>query len=465
MKTYILKYLIAIVLLCYYPPSSSASAMLLTNDTYSKAKGLWLNSDYGWLLKVDSKGLERWQITPTYCYPGKQEGQTAMSSVEYRYFELLNDKTAKFEYFPGDGHTVFTKLESMPKQCENPIESNFKDTFAVFVDIFSKHYAFFEQRKVDWQGLVKSKREELSKLKSEQDLYQLLSSMVAPLADSHTKLIATIEGKRHRYQTGFKQTLPAIQNGMGEHEWLISLINQLLKEILDEGAQHTANERMVIGSIDNRIGYIQIFTMGGFTEDYEFGSVEWAEEEIRLLNKYLSEAIKSFKGYEAVIIDLSNNRGGFDQVAREIAAHFTNEPFEAYSVRTDWSSPPTITYTIEPAKTPRFTGPVYLMTSDVTVSGGEIATMTLRNLPNVTHVGQTTRGSFSTPLAKPLPNGWYVELSNEIFASPEGTVYEGQGIDPDFPIEVFNLDNPIQSHALAIEEVVNLIDSDTSQVE
>lgn len=104
------------------------------------------------------------------------------------------------------------------------------------------------------------------------------------------------------------------------------------------------------------------------------------------------------------------------------------------------------------------------MTSDVTVSGGEIATMTLRNLPNVTHVGQTTRGSFSTPLAKPLPNGWYLELSNEIFASPEGTVYEGHGIDPEFPIEVFDLDNPIQSHALAIQEVVNLIDSGNSRV-
>lgn len=438
--------------------------MLLSEDTYAKANGIWLNSDYGWLLKVDSAGLERWQITPNFCYPSKQEGQTAMSSIEYRYFELLDDKTAKFEYFPGDGHTVFRKLEKLPEQCNKNIGKSFKATFEVFANIFTEHYAFFEQRNVDWQELTENKREELSKLESEQDLFELLSSMIAPLADSHTKLIATIDGGKYRYQAGFKQTLPAIQSGIGEQEWLNGLIKQLQEDILDEGSVHTANERMVIGSIDNRIGYIQIFTMGGFTEDFEFGSVEWAKEEMRLLDYYLSEAIKSFKGYEAVIIDLSNNRGGFDQVARGIAAHFSNEPFEAYSVRTDWNSSPTITYTINPSKTPRFTGPVYLMTSDVTVSGGEIATMTLRNLPNVTHVGQTTRGSFSTPLAKPLPNGWYLELSNEIFASPEGTVYEGQGINPDFPIEVFELDNPIQSHALAIQEVVNLIDSANSQV-
>lgn len=387
-----------------------------------------------------------------------------MSSVEYRYFEQLDGKTAKFEYFPGDGHTLFSKLDSMPKQCEEAIGSSFKDTFEVFVDIFAHHYAFFEQREVNWEELSDSKRNGLAKITTEQELFTLLSSMIEPLSDSHTKLIANIEGEKHRYQTGFKHTLPAIQNSIGEQKWLIGLINQLQEDILDDGSVHTANERMVIGSIDNRIGYIQIFTMGGFTEEFEFGSVEWAKEEMRLLDHYLSEAIKSFKGYEAVIIDLSNNRGGFDQVARGIAAHFTNEPFEAYSVRTDWNSPPTITYTIKPAITTRFTGPVYLMTSDVTVSGGEIATMTLRNLPNVTHVGQTTRGSFSTPLAKPLPNGWYLELSNEIFASPEGTVYEGHGIDPEFPIEVFDLDNPIQSHALAIQEVVNLIDSGNSRV-
>lgn len=465
MNIHILKLLAAIVFLCCYPSNSSAASMLLSEDTYAKAKGLWLNYDYGWLLKVDSTGLERWQVTSNYCYPSKQEGQTAMSSVEYRYFEQLTENTAKFEYFPGDGHTVFSKLEKLPEQCNKNIGKSFKDTFEVFANIFTEHYAFFEQRNVDWQELIDNKREELSKLESEQDLFELLSSMITPLADSHTKLIATIGGEKHRYQAGFKQTLPAIKTDIGEQNWLIGLINQLLDEILDEGAQHTANDRMVIGSIDNRIGYIQIFTMGGFTEKFEFGSVEWAEEEIRLLDYYLSEAIKSFEGYEAVIIDLSNNRGGFDQVARGIAAHFTNEPFEAYSVRTEWDSPPTITYTIKPANTPRFTGPVYVMTSDVTVSGGEIATMTLKNLPNVTHVGKTTRGSFSTPLAKPLPNGWYVELSNEIFASPEGTVYEGQGINPDFPIEVFELDNPIQSHALAIQEVVNLIDSATSEVQ
>lgn len=464
MKIHFLRQFVSIAALLIFSTKTPAEAIQLNEDSYPKANGIWLNSDYGWLLQVNSSGLERWQITPNFCYPSKQEGQTAMSSIEYRYFEVLDDKTAKFEYFPGDGHTLFTKLDSMPEKCGQVVGSSLQDTFEVFVDIFANHYAFFEQREVNWDELTDSKRNVLAKITTKQELFELLSSMIEPLGDSHTKLIATINGEKNRYQAGFKQTLPAIQNGIGEKKWLIGLIRQLQEDILDEGAKHTANERMVIGSIDNRIGYIQIFTMGGFTEDFEFGSVEWAKEEMRLLDYYLSEAVKSFKGYEAVIIDLSNNRGGFDQVARGIAAHFTNEPFEAYSVRTDWNSTPTITYTINPAKTPRFTGPVYVITSDVTVSGGEIATMTLRNLPNVTHVGQTSRGSFSTPLAKPLPNGWYLELSNEIFASPDGTVYEGKGIAPDFPVEVFKLDNPIQSHALAIQEIVDLIDSANSQV-
>ena len=70
------------------------------------------------------------------------------------------------------------------------------------------------------------------------------------------------------------------------------------------------------------------------------------------------------------------------------------------------------------------------------MSGGEIATVALRQLPNVTHYGATTRGSFSTVLSKPLPNGWVAELSNERFLAPDGVLYEETGITPDVALEV-----------------------------
>ena len=235
--------------------------------------------------------------------------------------------------------------------------------------------------------------------------------------------------------------------------WLVGIIDGLMNEVLDPGARHILNDRVIIGTIDGRIGYIQIFTMGGFDHALEPGTPEWAAGELAALHAMLDEALTEFADLDGVILDLSNNRGGYDAVTRAIASHFTDEAFDGYSVRTDWSAGPDITYRIEPADGVRYTGPVTVLTSDVTVSAGEITTLMLRQLPNVTQAGQTTRGAFSTPLAKPLPNGWYVELANEIFADADGTVHEGEGLAPDWPVTVFDPADPVASHGAAVREV------------
>ena len=82
-----------------------------------------------------------------------------------------------------------------------------------------------------------------------------------------------------------------------------------------------------------------------------------------------------------------------------------------------------------------------------------IATLALRALGNVTHAGGRTRGSFSTPLAKPLPNGWYLELSSETFADQQGRVWEATGIAPEREFEVFPADDPVAGHAHVLREL------------
>ena len=67
--------------------------------------------------------------------------------------------------------------------------------------------------------------------------------------------------------------------------------------------------------------------------------------------------------------------------------------------------------------------------------------------------------TFSTPLAKPLPNGWYLELSNEVFEDREGQVFEGRGIPPAIPFDIYPEDAPVAGHRLAIERVVEMIEA------
>ncbi|WP_300529167.1 S41 family peptidase [Maricaulis sp.] len=422
------------------------------------AQGVWRSQESGWILEIDGSGITRWQDTPAACYPSPAGGPTLMGQIEYRYYTAINADTARFEYLPGDGHAWFERISALPEHCLANPDTSSQAIFDAFVSVFERHYGFFEARGVDWNSQVETARGQLQPDMSQAALFDLLAAMIEPLGDSHTKLIAHIEGERRRAQFGLGETLPRIAASTGETPWLIGLIQQLFSDVLDDGAAHIANDRVITGTIDNRVGYIQFLTMGGFMTEFEAGTPQWAAAELEALDTIMDETLTRFAGMDAVILDLSNNRGGYDAVCRAIAARFTDEPFLGYSVSVGDEPDPVARYTIEPAEAPRFTGPVYVLTSDVTVSCGEITTMMLRQLDHVTQVGATTRGAFSTPLAKPLPNGWYLELSNERFADASGAVYEGRGLPPHIEIHPFPEDAPVVGHAAAITAILADLD-------
>lgn len=425
-----------------------------------QAVGVWRSRESGWILEIEHDGIRRWQDTTAGCYPTQTNGPTFMGSIEYRYFTALGENTARLEYLPGDGHARFERLDALPLHCTAPPPATPEQTLEIFIAIFEQHYAHFERRDVDWASFSETARAQVRPDMSDADLFALLAGMLEPLGDSHTKLIAEIDGEGRRAQYGLGETLPRIESTLGETPWLIGLIQQLLTDVLDAGGQHIGNDRVITGTIDERVGYLQFLTMGGFTSGQSAGTPEWAQAELSALDAMMDDALTQFADMDAVILDLTNNRGGYDAICRSIASRFTDHEFTGYQVRSEETGPSQAIYTITPHDGPRFTGPVYVLTSDVTVSCGEITTMMLRQLPNVQQAGSTTRGAFSTPLAKPLPNGWYLELSNEIFADADNEVYEGRGLSPDIAVEPFPAEAPVTGHAALIDRVVNMIYAD-----
>ncbi len=146
-------------------------------------------------------------------------------------------------------------------------------------------------------------------------------------------------------------------------------------------------------------------------------------------------------------------------LARRIAARFAAKRALGYSkyAGDTRAATPQAVY-IEPVE-PRYTGPVYLLTSNVTVSAAEIFTMAMRALPNVTHVGQTTRGALSDVLTKGLPNGWQVTLSNEIYLDNAGNAWEGRGVPPTIAIDVFDekTGEAPRTHLQAVRSIIDRI--------
>lgn len=421
-------------------------------------RGVWRSRGYGWVLDISETGAIRYQEGDACYRPAGTGGpQSEMDSTRYRWFRMLPDgDTAIFQLLEGDTNVVFDRIEALPAGCASPADTSPQAVAAAFLDHFERHYAFFDRRPPGFAGRAARLEGTIRPGMTDAQLWEALASFMDGLSDSHTKLIGTVGGERRRIQDGQGKILPRIRESEGgESAWLSALIAQT-KERLGPTSKVDGNGRIVWGTIDDRIGYLQLFVMGGFTDREDFASSGWARAEHAELDRILDEALASFAGLDAVILDLSNNRGGWDRVAKLLPARFTSEPFIAFTTHAQNSGQAPFPHEIEPVEGPRFAGPVYLMTSDVTVSGGELATLAFRQLPQVVQVGMPTRGAFSTPLPKPLPNGWLLELSNETFAAPDGAVYEERGISPVVPLDIYPPDDPVGGHWKAVEYVAEM---------
>lgn len=452
--------------LCLTALTRATASELISHPTLGVNKdalGVWYSRQDGWILHITSKGIQRYQFSDDYCYPSSSDGPTFMGAIEYQFFTRIDSATARFDYLEDDGFAIFNALTALPESCLEHVAFNNAEVFEIAVSMFQEFYPRLLKRTPNWHALVDRNRAALISDDSENMLYASLSELIASLSDSHTKLYAQIDGVSHRFQSGLGTTLNLVRDQNIEQQWLQGLVTQTLDKVLLPTGEHTANERVLWGRLDNKIGYIQIFTMGGFTIEHKPGTQAWANAETAYFDELMTRILTELSNTDALILDLSNNRGGYDVIARQLASYFTHAEFKAYQVKNELDGPVLRTYSISPSKSVHYPKPVYLLTSDVTVSGGEIATISLKQLTNVTHVGTTTRGSFSTPLAKPLPNGWYLELSNELFVDMSGTTHEGSGVTPDIELTVYAAGSPIDSHATCLRELRKLIKEQTNK--
>lgn len=300
----------------------------------TQAEGVWGSRGYGYVLTVSDQGIVRYHDNGELCFttPTAAAGATDTLSLEYKYVRMSPDQRwAVFQLLPDDTQVVFDRIDALPERCRAGAPDTPEAVFDVFVDLFQDHYAFFEARNIDWPMRVAAARQRLSPQMTPDELFDLLASMIDGFSDSHTKLIATIDGETRRQQDGLGQTLPMVRNTIGETPWLISIIESLLSETLSPG-YHVANDRIIWGLIDNRIGYIQVFIMGGFS-GVDIGDPDFRDTELSALDDILDEALSAYSEADAVIIDLSNNRGGYDAIARRLASRFTDKPFVAYKTQ------------------------------------------------------------------------------------------------------------------------------------
>jgi len=443
-------------------PGNASMPSARSIDDVSVLNGVWRSRGYGWLWVVQDGRVRTYEKSGTFCI---QSGDTRdisklakglqISSDRRTIRAILDDPTYEF---------TFDAIEGLPAACTRKPDTSPVAVIDAVDQIFTAHYAFFPERKVDWPAVGRAARTRAAASNSDNELLEIVRQILAHFDDDHVSLQARLNNKRVVLNTGEGPALKWVAdharregvefNDMLERWKKRVWTKDFENKLLGDSARIAGNGNIRYGLIDGDIGFLSILSM----DDFASGD----GDDAAALGEALNAALALFKEARAVIVDASINDGGQDILARQIAARFTEKRTLAYSkyAGDDPGARPQAIY-VEPSDQPRYTGPVYLMTSNVTVSAAEIFTMAMRALPNVTHVGQTTRGSLSDVLTKRLPNGWKVTLSNEVYIDAAGKAWEGLGIPPQTPIQVFAQSEPPAAPLRAIEILVGCIRAHT----
>ncbi len=313
---------------------------------------------------------------------------------------------------------ILNRIDALPDTCEQAGPNASADAvFDTMWHAMDEHYAFFDLHGVDWDA--RRALAPAGATLTDQDLFALLSETLEGLDDGHVQLGTPI---------GYFS--PALAP-----DWLTDDLNrEALRQIARDtvGTPLTSVDLTAIeyALLPDGVGYVMIREMG---IDTPFGTssasaMALAFEQVAF---ELAEA-------NSIILDIRYNPGGSDSVSFGVASHFTAQAVDVFTKTTRIGTGQTAPFTamLAPFDDTPLTQPVIVLTSRMTASAAETLTMALRELPQVTTMGEATSGGLSDILGVKLPNGWDLGLSNQTYLSMDGTLYEGVGIPPDIAFEI-----------------------------
>jgi len=278
----------------------------------------------------------------------------------------------------------------------------------VHADVEAK-FSFFDRANVDWSALRTVHRDSVRSAGTRGDADRAIGRMVQRLGDYHATLF-TPRGTYGAMPIPYPNHFDA---NVVQGRYLAS-------------SSTTSSRRIRYGRINSSrgadIGYIAI---------PDFGGAGWGGE--------IEQALNALGAARAIIVDIRDNGGGDEGIARDVAARFYDRArpyrisqFRTGPARSDFGS--AITVSLSPAGATRFAGPVALITNRFNGSSAEDFICMMRVLPQVTTVGDTTIGNGSNPLRIDYGNGYALQIPQSRQSTPDGFIYQYVGLPPRIPL-------------------------------
>jgi hypothetical protein len=270
-----------------------------------------------------------------------------------------------------------------------------------------EYYSYREIRRVDWDKLFSEKGGSLRRAKSPEEFATKAGELLAAAEDKHIWLTVGEE----RFSSYVRPVKP----------------NANFTKLKDFIPNFQKRSSVVFtGRFKDGTGYMFIDSWGN----------NYAKE---LEEAYA--AISDFSEAPGVIIDVRGNGGGSETLAQQFAGCFIDEPkvyaqhvYRAAEEESGFSEPSF--RIVKPNKTrPKYRGKVAVLTGPVVMSSCEAFLLMMKQVPGCKLVGATSQGSSGNPKPHELGNDVTVYLPSWKAMRPDGSCFEGEGIEPDIAVE------------------------------
>jgi hypothetical protein len=425
----------------------SACAAPNSSDRTSPVDGVWRTDGYGWIITVRDGRAETFDTTSVSCVPNQTltqlDGPGPDGTVQFGKKNVAVETVRRAPNGQGALRLLGTAadidlvpLPELPTACTRTMPDNPLTNFDIFWATFAENYNSTVRKNIDWNALRAQYRPMVNAETTPNELYQIFVDVIKPLGDAH----AFIQGPDGN-SFAVKRPGTRDQNDVSRRDATQAVDKHLRRDLGVTDIQTFAGGKIAYADLPGRRGYLRITAFEDYGTDDNLYPESSAVLAQALDSVFTQARISAWRG---LVIDVRFNTGGDDELGLQLARRLTNTPYTAYTkqARNDPNDPTRHgrlrTVTVTPNTGPRYTGPVRLLTSDLTVSAGETFTEAmLGRTPAPSRVGMATQGVFSDDMTRKLPNGWSFTVGNEDYLAPDGQNYEGAGVPPSIQTPVF----------------------------
>jgi hypothetical protein len=299
---------------------------------------------------------------------------------------------------------IFTTCES--SILEKP-SSNKKEVFEFFWNSIDTKYSYFELKNIDWNAVHDRYSNGISNNMSDEAFFDTLSVMVDLLKDGHSGINAPFNSHKN---VGFYTRGPENFDG---------------RLIVDNYAHGW-------GSVTGALSHISL-------NDGQVAYIYYGDFSAEITDKDIDYVINKYQNTKGIIIDIRNNFGGSASNIFMLVKRFIHNNTHIFDSRlkngpghNDFTG---ITPTNLSPATNAYYGKVCVLTNRKVFSAASVFTLAMREVPNVTIVGDTTGGGLGLPIGIELPNEWQIHCAGSQLLSVNGENLE-LGIPPDIQVDM-----------------------------